>query len=171
MPKDDIDISTHDAIRDLTREQLEARFLAGVRELNEDQKELLWLVMQALRRDRPGVAGPDAELIRQCDRLHAVQTAIDATYEITPDNDEQRDVVLDPLNTRWFEIKDRIFEAGGPTTPEGARAAAWVLMDQYPDGVDGAVEDDNLAAWLAIHCAEYLVREPPEIGFGFPVEA
>jgi hypothetical protein len=97
--------------------------------------------------------------------MRAVQTAFDAAYEIIP-NDERRQVALDPLNTRRLEIQARVFALNGPTTLEGAQAAALALLDQCPDGPDGAVQDGDLTRWLAIHCAEYLIREPPEIGFG-----
>jgi hypothetical protein len=173
MPEADIfDISTRRAIRDsLTLEQEKAAFIATVMELTADQRDLLRLTVMAFwpaagAAAWPGSAretpdGPDAELIRQCDHLHAVQRALDATYELIPEDDErQRRAVIAliaPLSARQSEIHDRILELSkGPTTLEGARAAARAVLGQYPDGLEEARQDCNLAAWLSISLAEYV---------------
>jgi hypothetical protein len=63
--------------------------LRRIGELDEAFWGKTWgLVTEALRPGQQGDAGPDAERIRQCDRLHAV--AIDAAYEVIPEDDERQ---------------------------------------------------------------------------------
>lgn len=174
MPKDDI--PTRRPIRELTREQQTAAVLALVAQLTDVQRELLWVIAQALWPDlivapdddgAPGEdAGPDAELIRQCDRLHTIQVAIDLAHEEIAD-DKKRNRILDAVHAKWFAAEARIFQLReGPRTLAGARAAARVILDLNPDGLEAAAEIANLTDWLAIQCAEYLLGEPAEVGFG-----
>jgi hypothetical protein len=151
-----------------TREEQSAKFASVLAKLDVPQLELLELVARALGYIAAAEApdSPDADLIRQCDRLHACQMAIDAAYEVIPQDDKKRAIIIDPIHEKWVKAKDEIMELEGPTTPEGARAVAFVLLDQYPDGLEEAIKDDNLQTWLAICCAEYIVREPDEVGFG-----
>jgi hypothetical protein len=96
--------------------------------------------------------GPDAELIRWCRRLHAVEEVYALAHEVILDDDE-RSHVLEPLDERWDEIAERLRELAGPTTAEGARAVAAALLTQF--------QGTDLAAWLTVRCAEYVVRGVP----------
>ena len=168
---------------EITSEQQRAELMAMLEQATKEERYLMLLIARALFPEAAAHAwgppprdtsdSPDADLIRLCDHLDAVHTAIDAAYEVIPDDDKKRAMVTDPLNAKWFEIAELLYELDGPTTSDGARAVARVLLAQYPDGLDGARQDADMGRLLAIHCAEYLTDHdhPPEIGFGFPVEA
>ena len=100
--------------------------------------------------------GPDAELIRQCNRMNTLETALAAVCEEIPDGEEKGNVIR-LLSDKWFEARSRIFQLDGPRTLEGARAAALALLALHPGGVDDAIADADLPGWLALRCAQYLV--------------
>jgi hypothetical protein len=150
-------------------DDIRERFEAELHTLNPDQMRLVLAIVRAFKRESPEPVSnkPDAELIQLCDRLHAIQAATDLTYKVIPGDEVKQNIALDPLNAKWHEIADRIIKLdAGPTTPEGARAAARVLLDEHSEGLEAAVQNESLTDWLAIQCAEYLIREPSETGFG-----
>jgi hypothetical protein len=116
-------------------------------------------------------AGPDGELIWLCERMVNINKALDATYAVYPvenaDDEKLRDkIAVDPLYERWFEAQRRMFGLPPPTTPEGVRAAAKVMLsyssalDSYEDAVDRA----DVLMWLSRACAEFLARETGQAG-------
>ncbi len=77
--------------------------------------------------------GPDAEMIRLCKRLLAVQIVYVQAHKVIDDDDDRTDI-LEPLEDCWAEIDERLRKLGGPTTLEGARAAAQVFLT-YDQGI------------------------------------
>jgi hypothetical protein len=132
-----------------------AEWLSLIDKMPPASLELLLLIARGLTATDsigPMPDGPDAEMIRLCGQLCVIHAAIDATYQATPDEVAQNGV-LGLLNARWFETADEVRKLEAPRTPEGARAAATALLNQYPGGVG---EASDLATWLSIRCAEYL---------------
>jgi hypothetical protein len=135
------------------------------------------IIAKALREGpRPGplsksldgqmLAGPDGELIWLCERMVNINKALEATYAVYPaetvDDEKLRDkIAVDPLYERWFEAERRMFGLPPPTTPEGVRAAAKVMLsyssalDSYEDAIDSA----DILMWLSRACAEFLAKE------------
>jgi hypothetical protein len=114
--------------------------------------------------------GPDAELIRLCDRLVANRAREEALYRAIPD-ENKRAPVLAPITDEWFELADALCEMESPRTPEGARAMALAAMAQVPRKSDDTVLCTELHEVLSIGCVEFILastcgREPTEKGFG-----
>lgn len=155
-----------------TPEQRRAFIASSIEELSTPELKLIELALCALVPDRDVEvpAGPDADLIRQCRRLHAIQEGVNLAYEILPGetvpDENRRGVFTTLLYTRWDETAVELMKLKGPTTAEGAREMAWVWIEAYSDGVDAAVKANDLDAWLSTQCAEYLGRPPADTGFG-----
>jgi hypothetical protein len=106
-----------------------------------------------------GADDPDAELIRLCDRLVAIEAAETAIFTtMDKDDDDARDDALDPFRKEWRAIEARLYEIGGPRTPQGMVAmarAAVAIGDIEPDG---SVDAAYLGDWLAINVAACVAR-------------
>jgi hypothetical protein len=102
---------------------------------------------------------PDAELIRLCDRLVINRALEAAVYEAYPDDDDEREPVLAPIDNEWWELAAALEELDGPRTPEGARAMALAALAEAPRDCDGDIENGDLHERLAIGCARYLAGE------------
>jgi zona occludens toxin (predicted ATPase) len=65
----------------------------------------------------PADAGGDAELIRLCDRLVAIQ-AEEARIFATIEDEDAQDKALEPTTQEYRAIQARLYDLGNPTTPE-----------------------------------------------------
>lgn len=115
-------------------------------------------------------AGPDAELIRLCDRLVANRAREEATYQAIPD-EVKRAPVMAPITDEWFELAEALEQMESPRTPEGARAMALAWMAQVPRKSDDSILCSELHEVLSLGCVEFILasncgREPTEKGFG-----
>jgi hypothetical protein len=105
--------------------------------------------------------GPDAELIRLCDRLAANRAEwfaiMNSRHTI---EDEKR---TEPDNDRLLAERharlDQIEAAPDLSTMAGAAAMARAAMADTPVGVDGHWEAREDNEWLALTVAEYVARE------------
>jgi hypothetical protein len=64
---------------------------------------------------------------------------------------------MKPIHDQWFKVRDRLLKLDGPKTLEGAHGVALILLDQHPQGLTEAVAQLDQRAWLAIHCAQFLL--------------
>jgi len=125
------------------------------------RQQLMLAFGKATRRDRPEKVpnGLDAALIGECDRLHAINAAIQAASVAITDESE-RVPVIDRLDEQWFAVRDRIFKLASPRTAEGAVAVAKAILSEgHPDSLGEAVEGGDLQSWLCRACAEFLAGQ------------
>ena len=67
------------------------------------------------------------------------------------------------LRNQTPELLQRIYAQPLPTTPEGARAAARLMLSELPrESLPEAIEADDLACWTAIAVGKYLAGEAPD---------
>jgi hypothetical protein len=149
--------STHACEVEGERELLDAFNGMG----DEQRRAFLSVAVTIAGRAKPVPPGQDGELIWHCDRLTEVQTAIDALYETISD-DEERDRFMAPLDAEWFGIKDRLFKLAAPRTPAGGRAVALAAIRQSPRPLEDAVCNADLACWLGLTCAQYVLDVAPQ---------
>ena len=117
-------------------------------------------MVRGLRRDflPEAPSGPDGELIRLCNGLVAVNAAAAAACHLT-DDEQARGPLIDELCRRRSTIERRLYKIPLPSTPEGTRAAASAMLCELPsECAREAVQDADLARWLAIGLAKYLTR-------------
>jgi hypothetical protein len=116
----------------------------------------------SLVRDMTGQAdpGPDAELIRLCDRLVEIDAEERAILASTDEDDggplKPR---FDALNVEWRAIDERMCDVADPVTRAGALAVARVAVAQAPKQTDGSFSATELAEWLAFTAAKWFARE------------
>jgi hypothetical protein len=106
--------------------------------------------------------GPDAELIRLCDRVVAIQAEETAMFEADPaaDDDGSRfKPVMDALTEERRAIETRLYDVGAPTTKAGLLAAARAAVSEAPKDADGAISCVALAEWLAVGAVERMAGE------------
>jgi hypothetical protein len=102
---------------------------------------------------------PDAELIRLCDRLVAIQAAETAIYaKMDGSDDDALDAALDPFTAEWRAIEARLYEVGGPITPQGMVAMARASLAYASKEPDGSFDTTYLGDWLAINVAAFVAR-------------
>ena len=136
------------------RRKLLAMFNSG----SPQMREFLMLYCQALRRDVPAASSgsPDAEAIQHCNRLRDVCSALEAAYPAIPE-DEPREIAIEPLDREWWDVTAQLFKLPPPTTREGVRAAARMMLSYCNlDTYATAVESGDVLIWLSRACAEYL---------------
>ena len=143
------------------RDKENAEILAAYDRMSPRQRELLMVIMRALRRDLPDAVrvGPDADLIRKCRRLLILEEGTKAVFQAVPNDERARQPVIDLINVEWFALMDQLFKLEPPRTSEGAQVAAKALLALSPDGLPGAVQDADPLRWLALGLAGYLTRE------------
>lgn len=111
-----------------------------------------------------GVAAPaesdDAELIRLCARLVALERQEAAIYKVrhTAEDEERTEPELDRLGAERETILQRLNEIGKITTLSGARAMAAAAISEAPKDRAGQVEctQGEDAEWLAFTVSEFL---------------
>jgi len=106
-------------------------------------------------------AGPDAELIRLCNRLVAIRAeerAITDADEWAPDHGPYKPR-YDALGEEWDAIDARMYDVAEPVTLAGVRAVARAALSQAPRDADGSINAPQLAEWLAFTVVEYVARE------------
>ena len=99
----------------------------------------------------------DAELIRICDRITVVEGEIASLFDIATDEDE-RDVLLEPLNVELTSLVDKYWELPEAVSVAGVRSiarAAWAMAPKRPDGEVEFPGGD--AETLAFHVIKHLV--------------
>jgi hypothetical protein len=103
---------------------------------------------------------PDAELIRLCDRLVAIDAAESTIYAtVDGSDDDALDAALDPFTAEWRAIEARLYELGGPRTPQGTVAMARAAVAYTTTEPDGSFATTiHLADWLAINVAACVAR-------------
>ena len=140
------------------RRQVKARWSALFDKMNPDQRRAVLVWMDAWT-CQPGVPyGLDGELIGLLHQMTRIRVAIDAVDEAFPDNDRRKAPLIDHLAVERDKALARVRKLDGPKTPKGARVVALVLLSLYPDGVDS---QDGFTDWLAVRCAECLLRQAP----------
>jgi hypothetical protein len=104
----------------------------------------------------PGGAGDDAEMVRLCDRLVAIEAEEAAIFATVPE--DEQDTVLLPFTEEFRQIENRLYDLGDPTTPEGLRAAARAALAHAPRDMGGNIDTTHggIAEWLAFGIAETL---------------
>jgi hypothetical protein len=119
---------------------------------------LLW--MRALQRIFPPLPDtPDAEVIRLCERLLAVNLAIEAAYPAI-DNDALRDIAMQPLDREWAALKGRLYQLPPPRSRGSVRAAAKAMLSYSGlDTYEDAAESSDMLMWLSRACFEYLASD------------
>ncbi|HET6236884.1 MAG TPA: hypothetical protein VFE41_18265 [Acetobacteraceae bacterium] len=110
----------------------------------------------------PTAPGSDAELIRLCDRLVAIQAEETAMFEVdlyTDDDGSRFKPVMDALTEERRTVETRLYDVGGPTTKAGLLAAARAAASEAPKDADGAISCVALAEWLAFGVVERMAGE------------
>jgi hypothetical protein len=104
--------------------------------------------------------GPDAELIRLCDRLVEIDAEERAILASTDEDDggplKPR---YDALNVEWHAIDARLCDVADPVTKAGALAVARAAVAQAPRQTDGSFSTPELAEWLAFTAAAWFAAE------------
>ena len=98
---------------------------------------------------------PDAQFIRDCDEFVALQQAEWRAFETIKDDDE-RNIFLTKPRARQTALIDSLWATDRIRTPEGARAAARVILAWSDRTFDGKFEPDNLEEAVALTLASYL---------------
>jgi hypothetical protein len=151
----------------IAAESQRGEFISGINKMSPAEIHLTALIVRALQRDRPTEFpdSPDADLIRQCDRMIAINKATDMTHEVIRD-DRARAIVSEPVDAEWFDVRRTMLNLPPPRSREGVRAAAKMMLsytgglDTYAEAIDGA----DLLMWFSRACAEYLAASSGEDG-------
>ncbi|MBU6356453.1 MAG: hypothetical protein KJS79_06915 [Rhodospirillales bacterium] len=98
---------------------------------------------------------PDARFIADCDEFVALQQAELRAFKTIKDDDE-RNIALTRPRARQTALIDSIWATDRIHTPEGARAAARVILAWSDRTFDGKFEPDNLEDAVALTLASYL---------------
>ncbi|EGO96807.1 hypothetical protein [Acidiphilium sp. PM] len=98
---------------------------------------------------------PDARFIADCDEFVALQQAELRAFEAIKDDDE-RNIFLTKPRARQTALIDSIWATDQINTPEGARAAARVILAWSDRTSDGKFMPDNLEDAVALTLASYL---------------
>ncbi len=98
---------------------------------------------------------PDAQFIRDCDEFVALQQAELRAFKAIEDDDE-RNIALTKPRARQAALIDSIWATDRIHTPEGARAAARVILAWSDRTSDGKFMPDNLEDAVALTLASYL---------------
>jgi len=96
----------------------------------------------------------DAELIRLCDRLVAIEAERAAIFETVAEDEQDR--ALDAATGEYDQIEARLAELGNPTTLAGMRAMARAAVATAPKNTAGEVTAGvaGLSEWLAFGVVE-----------------
>jgi hypothetical protein len=86
----------------------------------------------------PSAESADAELIRLCDRLVALE-AKDENIYLTVEDDDEANRLSEILLPEFQELRDRIFALDAPTTRDGQRAFARAALAAAPRDSRGDV--------------------------------
>ena len=100
-------------------------------------------------------ANPDAKFIADCNEFVAVTRAELASFKAIAD-DDARDVAMAENRARQAALMDQIWAAQKIHTPEGARAAARVILATSARAVDGDFAPDTLEQAVAITLADFM---------------
>lgn len=98
---------------------------------------------------------PDAKFIADCNEFISVTRAESASFKAIPDDDE-RDVAMASNRARQETLIKRIWAVDKIHTPEGARAAARVILATSARAVDGDFAPDTLEQAVAVTLADYM---------------
>ena len=98
---------------------------------------------------------PDARFIADCDEFVALQQAELRAFKAIEDDDE-RNIALTKPRARQTALIDAIWATDQINTPEGARAAARVILAWSDRTSDGKFMPDNLEDAVALTLASYL---------------
>jgi hypothetical protein len=144
----------------LTPEEMRELLSVLFETASAEQREFLVLYAQVFKRDlSPLPDVPDAEVIRRCEQLCAVNLAIESGYRAFR-TDSERDTATEPLDREWWKLKDQIFKCAPPHTREGVAAAAKMLLSYSAlDSYAEAVETADVLMWLSRACAEYIAGQ------------
>ena len=100
-------------------------------------------------------SNPDAQFIRDCDEFVALQQAERRAFETIKEDDE-RNIFLTKPRARQTALIDSIWATDRISTPEGARAAARVILAWSNRTSDGKFEPDTLEQAVAVTLADYM---------------
>ena len=98
---------------------------------------------------------PEARFIAECDEYVAATRAEYASFKTIRDDDE-RDIAMAANRARQEALIDRISSVERIRTPEGARAAASVILASSTRAVNGDFAPDTLEQAVAVTLAEYM---------------
>jgi hypothetical protein len=100
----------------------------------------------------------DAELIRVCDRLTAIEAEITRLF----DDEEMEEAVRDALLKPWADERDALtkqyWELPAPTSADGVRSIARTAWASAPRNSAGDITVAGIAEELAFHVIEYLAE-------------
>ena len=98
---------------------------------------------------------PEARFIAECDEYVAATRAEYASFKTIRDDDE-RDIAMAANRARQEALIDRISSVEQIRTPEGARAAARVILASSIRAADGDFAPDTLEEAVAVTLAKYM---------------
>lgn len=106
-------------------------------------------------------AGPDAELIRLCDRLTELTAAERSIImaQHTIEDELRTEPALDAVCDEQKAIFDRITELPDPVTLAGAAAMARTALADAPLELDGSISPMDNAEWLAFGAVTFLAGQ------------
>lgn len=104
------------------------------------------------------ISNPDAELIRLCGQIEALEERYVAILRAqVTEEDEKRD---DPALEAIGDEKHRLFELlPEPTTMEGAKALARAAVATAPHYRDGSLVTGDMTEWMAYAAVEFLASD------------
>ncbi len=111
--------------------------------------------------DAPAMAtaagNPDAELVRLCDRLVAID-AERADIFRTIEDDAEKEIALQPTDVESRKIAERLYDMPDPVTSAGARAVARAAFAEAEKSLDGGLVCNDISDWLALTVVEYVAK-------------
>jgi hypothetical protein len=104
-----------------------------------------------------GTPNPDAELIRNCDRLAAIRTEEMALYSV-PDEEEDHghEDAVTSLNEKFHQVASLIYASEPPQTLDGIKAMARAAITGAERSPDGSIDMIDMTQWMSIRMIEFL---------------